>query len=222
MKKPVITRDKGSTEKSVRDAILEAAESLFAKHGFDGVSMRQLTQAAGTNLASVNYHFRSKENLFLEVISQHMRPVNGRRLEMLQAALTAAGDGPPSMELLLEAFTRPFFEACGDPREGEHLRRIVVRVFMEADSVVVPIFEKEMMPVAQQFARAIARARPELSMRHIALGLLFFAGAMINLFASHHRLVALLPIIGEIPDSDELTRTLVRCGVAAFDAIGKT
>jgi hypothetical protein len=59
-------------------------------------------------------------------------------------------------------------------------------------------------------------------MRHIALGLMFFAGAMINLFASHHRLVALLPIIGEIPDSDELTRTLGRCGVAAFDAIGKT
>ena len=48
---------------STKERILGAAESLFAQRGFDGASLRQLTSAAGVNLAAVNYHFGSKEKL---------------------------------------------------------------------------------------------------------------------------------------------------------------
>ena len=43
-----------------KSRLLRVAERLFAEHGFDGVSVRQLTAAAGVNLAAVNYHFGSK------------------------------------------------------------------------------------------------------------------------------------------------------------------
>ena len=45
-------------------AIIEAAERLFAKHGIDGVSMRQISQEAGSgNHFSVQYHFGDKKAL---------------------------------------------------------------------------------------------------------------------------------------------------------------
>ena len=46
-----------------RERILDAAERLFMAHGYDGTSMRHITSEAQVNLASVNYHFGSKEAL---------------------------------------------------------------------------------------------------------------------------------------------------------------
>ncbi|MDP7449002.1 MAG: TetR family transcriptional regulator, partial [Candidatus Latescibacteria bacterium] len=51
------TRDTRDT----RVRLLDAAEGLFAGHGLDGTSLRAITSAANVNLASVNYHFGSKE-----------------------------------------------------------------------------------------------------------------------------------------------------------------
>ena len=45
---------------STKDRILGAAEQLFARHGFAGASLRQLTSAADVNIAAVNYHFGSR------------------------------------------------------------------------------------------------------------------------------------------------------------------
>lgn len=48
--------------------IMEAARNLFAAQGFEGTSIRDIAGAAGVNVASVNYHFSSKDNLILEVM----------------------------------------------------------------------------------------------------------------------------------------------------------
>jgi len=50
-----------------RERLLDEAERLFADKGYDAVSLREITTAADTHLAAVNYHFGSKENLYLEV-----------------------------------------------------------------------------------------------------------------------------------------------------------
>lgn len=52
---------------STKEKILEAADSLFAKNGFAGTSIRDIAQLAQVNLAAVNYHFKTKENLYWQV-----------------------------------------------------------------------------------------------------------------------------------------------------------
>ena len=54
-------------EIDTRQRILDAAESLFTESGFDATTLRQITGAAEVNLAAVNYHFGSKEELIREV-----------------------------------------------------------------------------------------------------------------------------------------------------------
>jgi AcrR family transcriptional regulator len=51
-----------------RQKLLEVAESLFAKHGFEAVSVRQLAAEADVNLSMVSYYFGSKDGLFQELI----------------------------------------------------------------------------------------------------------------------------------------------------------
>lgn len=48
--------------------IIEVARVLFATNGFEGTSIREIARAAEVNVASVNYHFSSKEKLFHEIL----------------------------------------------------------------------------------------------------------------------------------------------------------
>ncbi len=208
-----------SATRSPRETLLDTAETLYAAHGFHGVSLRQLTQAAGTNLAAVNYHFGSKEQLFVEVLARRLRPINARRLELLDAILARAADGAPRLEDLLDALARPFFEVSVSPGQSEPLRRLLARVLMEVDSVAIPLFENELLPVAKRFGLAISQARPDLPRRCILMGMMFFAGAMVNLLASRARLQSLGPMIGGMPDDEEMLQALVRYGAAGITAL---
>ena len=68
-----------TTAFSTKDRILGAAEELFAQHGFAGTSLRQVTSRADVNIAAVNYHFGSKENLVNEVFRRRMDEMSRRR-----------------------------------------------------------------------------------------------------------------------------------------------
>ena len=61
-----------TTHFNTKDRILGAAEELFAQYGFAGTSLRQVTSRADVNIAAVNYHFGSKENLVNEVFRRRM------------------------------------------------------------------------------------------------------------------------------------------------------
>src|SRR3977135_1202898 len=82
-----------ATSADTKKRILDAAEQLFMKHAFEATSLRQLTSAAGVNLAAVNYHFGSKEELFQAVLTRRLDPMNQERVEILHRlrANTAAG-----------------------------------------------------------------------------------------------------------------------------------
>lgn len=56
-------------EKDTKTKILEAAHSLFGERGFGSVSVREISKVAGVNISAINYHFESKESLYLSVIS---------------------------------------------------------------------------------------------------------------------------------------------------------
>jgi len=58
--------------RETRDRLLEEAEPLFAERGFEATSVRDITAAAGANLAAVNYHFGGKDKLYREVFRRRL------------------------------------------------------------------------------------------------------------------------------------------------------
>ena len=76
--------------------ILDAAESEVADCGFAGASIRNITQRAGVNIASINYHFGSKEELIKQLFIYRITPLNDQRLAMLRQAQEKTIDGLPN------------------------------------------------------------------------------------------------------------------------------
>lgn len=83
-------------------ALVEAGTQLFARHGYDGASVRAITQAAGANLGAVTYHFGSKRALYAAVLESRLGPLRDRIAE------AALGPGDPVDRI--EAALRAFFE----------------------------------------------------------------------------------------------------------------
>jgi AcrR family transcriptional regulator len=67
-----------------RERLLEVAERRFAEHGFTDTSVRDITAGAGCNLASVNYHFGGKEQLYLEIFRRRLGRMREDRLASLR------------------------------------------------------------------------------------------------------------------------------------------
>ena len=74
-----------------RTAILAAAERLYAERGFGDVTLRDIVAAADVNLAAVNYHFGSKDELIAELFVTRSIPTNRERLNELKAAEEKGG-----------------------------------------------------------------------------------------------------------------------------------
>src|SRR5687768_10855811 len=93
-----------TTHFNTKDRILGAAEELFAQYGFAGTSLRQVTSRADVNIAAVNYHFGSKENLVNEVFRRRMDEMSEQRLNRLRLAQE---QHPDELEPILAAFIEP-------------------------------------------------------------------------------------------------------------------
>ncbi|MEO8161436.1 MAG: TetR family transcriptional regulator, partial [Arenimonas sp.] len=116
-----------NTHFNTKDRILGAAEELFAQHGFSGTSLRQVTSRADVNIAAVNYHFGSKENLVNEVFRRRMDEMSERRLNELRQAQE---ETPGELEPILRAFIEPALALTLD-RHGSAFVRVLARAYAE-------------------------------------------------------------------------------------------
>src|SRR5437764_12594595 len=85
---------------ATKAAVFNAAERLFALHGFQNVSVRDITAEAGVNLASVNYHFGSKDALLFEIFRKRTAELNRERARMLHEATERQGGKPGVRDIL--------------------------------------------------------------------------------------------------------------------------
>src|SRR5208283_5887288 len=99
-----------------KQKILDTAVRLIAEQGYAATSLRHIIAEAGVNLASVHYHFGSKEELLDAVAMRKIAPINRERLALLDEAERAAAGGLVPIVQFLEAFLRPAVMRAGrDP-----------------------------------------------------------------------------------------------------------
>ena len=94
---------KTSAVKSER--ILDVAEELFARHGYDGVTMRQISTGAKVDVALANYHFGKKLDVFYAVFNRRAEHLGNTRRQLLQDQFNDSE--PQRLEQVIEAFLLP-------------------------------------------------------------------------------------------------------------------
>lgn len=162
-----------------RQRIIEAAEKLFALRGIEGVSIRDITRAAGVNLAAINYHFGAKSALAAEVFKHCIDPLNARRLELLDAVEKAAGRKAPKLERVLEAMIRPAVEGGFDNRQdNETLLRLMGRCLSEPNAEIENLVRAHFEKLIRRFDAAVLRALPGLEPEELFWRMKFMFGAL--------------------------------------------
>jgi AcrR family transcriptional regulator len=180
----------GETEESqaaTKAQVFCAAERLFALHGFQNVSVRDITADAGVNLASVNYHFGSKDALLFEIFRKRTSELNRERARMLHEA-NARHDGNPPVREILEAYFAPPLR-WADPASDRRVSvQFIIRARSEGTADMREALQNDVSHLAR-FAEALKKARPELPAETVYWRLHFVLGMVHNnRFAEFDRL----------------------------------
>src|ERR1700716_4702897 len=142
-----------------RAAILNSAERLYADRGFGDVTLRDLVAAADVNLAAVNYHFGSKDELIAELCVTRSLATNRERLNELKAA-EEKGGGRASIDAIMHALVGPTLRGClGPDREGSTAARFMIRASIESVPPIRCIKYREDHHL-RKFIAAMRRAMP--------------------------------------------------------------
>lgn len=199
---------------STKSRILSAAEELFAQHGFTGTSLRQVTSRAEVNIAAVNYHFGSKENLVNEVFRRRMDDMSARRLASLKLAIEQQ---PGELEPILAAFVEPALALAQDRNGGGAFVRMVARAYAEKNDSLRKFLSDKYGHVLREFARAIATCLPQLSKEELYWRLDFLAGALTYAMADFG-LIKRPSGVSEKVHRERAARELIRFAVAGFES----
>ncbi len=105
---------------TTREKLLSAAVTLFAEKGYRDATVADVCEHAHANIASVNYHFQSKENLFRHVLREAFRLTN--EVYPIDGGLT--GDDPA--EKRLRAFMSAVIRRSFDPGAAGCFHRILI------------------------------------------------------------------------------------------------
>jgi AcrR family transcriptional regulator len=198
---------------STKERILGAAEELFALHGFSGTSLRQVTGRADVNIAAVNYHFGSKENLVNEVFRRRMDAMSGQRLDRLRLAL--AGH-PGELEPILAAFVEPALDLAQD-RHGGAFIRVIARAYAEKNEALRKFLSDQYGHVQREFARALADCVPHLDKEQLYWRLDFLGGALTYAMADFG-LIKRPAGVSEADHRQHAAHELIRFSAAGFKA----
>lgn len=197
-------------------AILDAAECVFGTHGFDGGSMREISQVAGVAQALLHYHYKNKDKLYEAVFERRAEIIRKTREERLQALFDS--DAIVTLDDVLNILFMSLEELLGETRpDMNYYLQMLAEVTISSKERSKEIVKRFYDPSAEQFIRAFREVLPALSRDEAVWAYLFAVGARMQAHAPNGRAERL----GAEPDSKARYRLLapfVAAGITAMSA----
>ncbi len=158
---------------ATHQALLVAAGRIFAQRGYEGASLRDIAQQAGTALSAIVYHFATKKKLYFAVI-EHYVVAEFRLIEHFRFFEALDYADPQAVADALRDAMRSFLEACHGPDFNPHTMALYKRIMVEADPEVLMPLLACFVPVQELLPKVVARIRPDFSSADIAFWLQLF------------------------------------------------
>jgi AcrR family transcriptional regulator len=165
--------------------ILDVAEKLFAETGIHATSIRQIVKEAGVNVASLHYHFGSKEAVIHEIITRRLRPINEAKEKRLDEIEEASAGKPPELEAVLRAFIEPHIhmhKVAGD--KVKIIMKLMVQFEDEAEKLKL-LHDPAMMNVFNRYISTLQSILPHLSSSEVLWRFKFMIGSMHAIMLQH-------------------------------------
>jgi AcrR family transcriptional regulator len=208
-----------ASKETSREKLILSAERLFAARGFDGVSVRDITNDAKVNSALLGYYFDGKEGLLAEVYTRHCEPLKCERARRL-AEYTAKGR-TLTLEAILDAFIRPSLEANQGTEGGRSFSRLRAILSAENSMLLEQLVAENFDETSQTFVNALCKCLPNLKRQDVLWRFHFLLGGIYYTALGPHRIRTLSRGKCDPSNPDVTCEELIRFAAAGFRAPGK-
>lgn len=200
-----------------KQRIIEAAETLFAEHGFDAVSIREITSHCGANVAAINYHFGGRDNLVTEIMLRYIRPINEERIARLETARINRHGKPIPLEEIIDAFVRPLITRIKKSDLSERLfHKLCARVFSQHSESLPENIEVHFQPVIERFTKSFAAALPDLDPQELVWRMHFMVGGMLHMMSHQDLMARMTHGLSGNPSIETTLSRFIRFAAAGF------
>ncbi|MFV9473778.1 TetR/AcrR family transcriptional regulator [Advenella sp. RU8] len=177
-------KNQNSITQNTKERILESAKILLASKGPEGVTVRDIAENSNANVASINYHFGSKDGLINEALLAILGPTNIARKEMILQAKKQYGSTPLPLPVILDVMIRPLVKS----EKGTDQSRLFIRVEHYLQTNPLSPYAMFVYENFHQYAKLIIdelkRTLPHLSIGEIAWRYEFARGALLHLLSN--------------------------------------
>ncbi len=202
--------------RTTRDRILDAAERLFARRGFYGVSIRDITAAAGVDVALASYHFGRKQELFAAVLERRAAILNELRLQRLEDCRKRGGSRGVSVEDIIDAFTHPLLERSARGGAGWKSYFALIAQINNSAEFGAAMMTRHFDALVQHFMQALREILPGCDERDLYWSYHFLTGALTLTFAETGRIDNLSGGVCRSNDLESVHERLVPFIAAGF------
>lgn len=202
----------------LKQVILDAAEGLFARHGFYGVTTRQVAAEAGVDTALIHYYFGAKRELFDAVLLRRAEILNQQRSESL-AAYEAAHPGRMTTEGIIEAFIDPLVERSINGGQGWKSYFALVAQVNNTPAWGGETMHRFFDPVVHQLVDTLKRATPQAELADLYWCYQFLTGSMMLALSETGRIDQLSDGLCRSSDLEAVRQRLYAYCAAGFEVI---
>jgi len=201
-----------------RGKILDAAELLFADHGYEACSFRMIAAGGGVNQGLLHYYFGTKKNLFFEVFLRRARLLSEQRMALLdKAEAEAAGKAVP-VEALVRCFIEPPLRMLQQGAGSRAFARIHSQLRNEPHDFGLELRREAFGKSTQRYVDAMSKACPHLSAETAYWRFNFMIGTYLVVISQSGRLQDISRGSCSSSDVDSAISQIVPFVVAGFHA----
>jgi AcrR family transcriptional regulator len=204
----------------LKQTILDAAEGLFARHGFYGVTTRQVAAEAGVDTALIHYYFGAKRELFDAVFLRRAEILNAERIASMDA-YEKAHAGTMTTEGVIEAFIDPLIERSLTGGQGWKNYFALVAQVNNTPAWGGETMHRFFDPVARRLVETLKRAAPEARLGDLYWCYQFLTGSMMLALSETGRIDQLSDGLCHSSDLEAVRARLYAYCAAGFEAVAR-
>jgi len=203
----------------LKETILDAAEGLFARHGFHGVTTRQVAAEAGVDTALIHYYFGAKRELFDAVFVRRAEILNQAREASMNAYVAAHDATTMTVEGVIEAFIDPLLRISQDGGPGWKSYFALVAQVNNTPAWGGETMARFFDPVVHQLVETLKIVRPQAEYRDLYWCYQFLTGSMMLSLSETGRIDSLSEGECHSSDLEAVRRRLFSYCAAGFEAV---
>ena len=202
-------------EKRTYQKLMDCAEKIFAEKGYDKASIREITATANVNLASVHYHFGSKQNLLQRLLDRKLEWLNQQRLMALKTLENKSKNKALKPSQILDAFFGTLLDMLDEKDYGgEMFLRLLGRSTLEPNCLISSISNGKSNAVTERFRDALFKALPNVPKNEIVWRFHFMVGA--TSYAISGSGLNKLFITAEVTEDESVSKRLLKKRLMSF------